>query len=222
MNPLSAPSARPEWAEAAGTAVLVVIGTGAIVGGARIGGLPIAVLAPFWFAAIAVPVVLFARASGAHLNPAVTLALALSGRFDPHRVPRYVAAQVAGAFAGSLFVLGVFGGGAHLGSNVPSDGNLAVFVGGEAGFTALLVVSVFWISDRGEGPHRLHLLLPAAVVGVATYVVGPVTGCSLNPARTLAPAVLSGTYGYLSDFRLAVPFGAALVAVAWRRPVRGR
>jgi len=205
------------WAaEAAGTALLVGIGTGAIVAAGRIGGIASWALALAWFLAVLVPIGIFVGISGAHLNPAVTLALAASDRIAWRLVPGYWAAQLVGAFLGSLGVLATVGAGSDLGATVPRAGELPLAFGGEAGFTALLVVAVFTLSDRGAGRLCWRLLLPPAAVGVSTYVIGPITGSSLNPARTIAPAVLSGTYLDLWLYLIAVPLGALVVAALWR------
>ncbi|MHB8351700.1 MAG: MIP/aquaporin family protein [Thermoplasmata archaeon] len=206
---------RSTLAELAGTALLVGIGTGAIVAAARAGGVSQIWIALAWFVAVAVPILLFVEVSGAHLNPVVTLGLAGSGRIAWAEVPAYLLGQFAGAFLGSLGVALVLGTGAHLGSTIPSTGVAEAF-GAEAVFTALLLASVFLLADRGEGPFRWRLLLPPLVVGLSTYLIGPLTGSSLNPARTIAPAVLSGSYTDLWVYLLAVPAGALLVAWVWQ------
>jgi aquaporin NIP len=202
-------------AEGAGTALLVGIGTGAIVLSARAGGVPQWELAVAWFSAVLVPIVLFIGISGAHLNPAVTLGLAASGRIGWVETPVYVLGQFAGSFVGSAAVAVSCGTAAHLGSTVPST-NLVTAFGVEGAFTAGLVAAVFLLADRGEGPFRWRLALPPLVVGVSTYVIGPLTGSSLNPARTIAPAVLSGTFSDLWVYLTAIPVAALLVAAAWR------
>jgi glycerol uptake facilitator-like aquaporin len=202
-------------AEFAGTAALVGIGTGAIVLGATAGGIPQWSLAVAWFAAVTVPVVLFAEVSGAHLNPAITIALGVRKRSSRGEMAPYIAAQVAGAFLGSAAVWALFGDRADLGATVPSAGGLAAAFAEEFLFTFLLVTAVFVLVDLGWGRGRWRLLLPGAVVGVATYLIGPWTGSSLNPARSIAPAVLSGAVADLWLYLLAVPLGAlAAAAVA--------
>jgi glycerol uptake facilitator-like aquaporin len=203
-------------AELAGTALLVGIGTGSIVLSARAGGAPLGVLALAWFLAVLVPIALFIHVSGAHLNPVVTVSLAVSGRIAWAEVPGYVVGQLAGAFLGSGVVLAAFGNGAHLGATVPAAGDVALAFPAELTFTAALVVAVFTLADRGEGPGRWRIALPPIVVAISTYVIGPWTGSSLNPARTLAPAVLSGTFTDLWVYLTAVPLGAVLVASLWR------
>ncbi len=207
---------RRAAAEATGTAILVGFGTASIVGGVRLGGIPQWELAVAWFLAVLVPIALFVRISGAHLNPVVTLALAASGRIAWKEVPVYVVAQVAGALVASTFVLLTLGDFAHLGATVPAQGNVDRAFLGEMVFTAALIIAVFVLSDRGEGPGRWRLLLPPTVVALSTYLIGPWSGSSLNPARTIAPAILSATYTDLWVYLTAVPLGALVVAALWR------
>jgi aquaporin NIP len=208
--------ARRCLAEIAGTALLVGIGTGTIVAASAGGGVPQWLMALAWFGAVLVPILLFVRVSGAHLNPAVTFALAASGRLAWVETPWYWTSQLVGAFVASGLVLLALGGGAHLGATLPANGDLLRAFGAEAAFTAVLVASVFLLADRGEGRGRWRILLPPAAVGLSTYVIGPWTGSSLNPARSVAPAVISGTYADLWVYLLAVPMAAAVVALLWR------
>ena len=203
-------------AEVAGTALLVGIGTGTIVAAGRAGGVPQWTLAVAWFLAVLIPIAFFLEVSGAHLNPAVTLALASSGRIDWGETVPYWASQVLGAFLASFVVLLTLGGGSHLGATLPSGGNLPRALLSEAAFTALLVGTVFVLADTGEGPGRWRTLLPPAAVGISTYVIGPWTGSSLNPARSVAPAVLSGTYTDLWVYLVAVPLAALAMAAVWK------
>lgn len=203
-------------AEVFGTALLVGIGTGTMVGSARVGGIPLVVTAVAWFLAVLIPILLFIRASGAHLNPVVTVALAWSGRMAWREVPFYLLGQFSGALLGSALVLGLLGDVAHLGATIPSQGNVLRAFPAELVMTAALVASVFALSDFGEGRGRWRILLPPTAVAFATYVIGPWTGSSLNPARTLAPAILSGTFADLWVYFSAVPLGALLVAVLWK------
>ncbi len=214
-------SLRPWAAELLGTALLVGIGTGTIVAAGRIGGIPQWAMAIAWFLAVFLPIQLFAPVSGAHLNPAVTLALATSRRVPWRIVPGHVAAQLLGALAGSAVVLLLLGAGQHLGATIPVGSSLVLDFAGEALFTALLVASVFVLADRGPGRYHWRDLLPALAVGASTYLIGPLTGSSLNPARTLAPALLSGTYTGLGLYLTIVPIAALAVALTWSRPRRG-
>jgi glycerol uptake facilitator-like aquaporin len=202
--------------EAAGTAILVGVGTGTIVAAFRAGGIPQWELALAWFAAVLVPIVLLIRTTGAHLNPVVTVALAASGRIGWREARAYVVGQLGGAFLASALLRAAWGNVARLGATVPAPGDLGRAFAGEVAFTAALIGAVFLLADLGEGRHRWRILLPPAVVGLSTYVIGPWSGSSLNPARTLAPAVVSGTYTDLWLYLVAVPLGALVVAALWR------
>ncbi len=146
----------------------------------------------------------------------MTLGLAVSGRIAWKEVPAYALAQFLGAFLGSLVVWEIGGDVAHLGATVPSAGSLPLTFLLEFGFTAALLAAVFVLSDRGQGSYRWRLLLPPIVVGISTLLIGPLTGSSLNPARTIAPAVLSGTYTDLWIYLVAVPLAAVSIALLWR------
>lgn len=196
-------------AEVLGTAILVGVGTGAIVAANRAGLAVPGLIAAAWFAAVAIPIFLFATVSGSHLNPVVTLTLVLARRFPRAELPAYAGAQLLGAFAGSFAVLLALGSGAHLGATLPAGGDLLRTFVLELAFTAALLASVLWLTAPGPTPSALALLTPPAVVGASTYLIGPWTGSSLNPFRTIAPAVLSGAY-----LGIWVYFAAALVAVA--------
>ncbi|MFZ1022900.1 MAG: MIP/aquaporin family protein [Thermoplasmata archaeon] len=203
-------------AELGGTALLVGFGTGTIVAAARFGGVPPGVMAVAWFAAVLIPIWLFVRISGAHLNPVVTVALAVSGRIAFREAPTYLVGQFTGAFVGSLTVWGLLGNAAHLGATTPAIPSLIGVFLAEAAFTALLVGAVFSLSDLGEGRVRWRLLLPPLAVGLATWIIGPWTGSSLNLARSLAPAVLSSTFTDLWIYVLANLTGGLAVALVWR------
>jgi glycerol uptake facilitator-like aquaporin len=199
--------------EALGTALLVGIGTGAVVATSATGSTRFVLLAVAWFLAVTIPVALFAGISGAHLNPVVSLALAADRRVGVPELAPHIGAQVVGALAGSAAVALTLGTGSHLGATIPSTTNLPTVFLDEFAFTFVLVVSVLLLVRLGAGARRWRLTWPGLVVGVSTYVIGPVTGSSLNPARTLAPAVLSSSYADIWVYFLATPL-AALAAVA--------
>ncbi len=204
-------------AETAGTAILVYVGTGAVVVGAKLGGLPQVELAVAWFAAVAIPVLLFAGVSGAHLNPAVTLALTVARRASATEVPAYLTAQFGGALGGSFLVGLTVGTGAHWGATLPWNGEVTLVPPLESVFTAALVLAVLFLTAEGKVPSKLELLLPAGVVGVSTLLIGPWTGSSLNPARTVAPAVFSGDYLGIWAYLTVVPAAAVATAFVFRR-----
>ncbi|MCI4348597.1 MAG: aquaporin [Thermoplasmata archaeon] len=207
-------------AEVGGTALLVAIGTGAIVAGSNHGNTPVWVLPVAWFLAVTIPILLVAGTSGAHLNPLVTVVLWGARTFPRIEIPVYVVAQLAGAVLGSTAVALVLGSGARLGSTVPSGGAWMLALLGESVFTLLLLFSVLYLAAAGPGTLRWRLVLPGAVVGVSTFVIGPISGSSLNLARSLAPAILSGTYTDLWVYFLAqgIAAAAAIAVARLRRP----
>ncbi|MCI4319748.1 MAG: aquaporin [Thermoplasmata archaeon] len=212
---MSSPLSRRLLAEAAGTALLVGIGTGAMVLTSGQSELRTWLLPIAWFAAVTIPILLFASISGAHLNPVVTLALAVRRQLPASGAAANVVAQLAGALAASATVKLVLGNGDRLGATTPS-GNLAWDFLGEVAFTFLLVLVVLLLVDEGAGRGRWRLVLPGAVVAASTYVIGPWTRSSLNPARTLGPAVLTGLFTDLWLYLLSAPVGALLAVLTWR------
>jgi glycerol uptake facilitator-like aquaporin len=209
-------------AEVAGTALLVGIGTAAIVATRGLGPGRREILSIAWFLAVSVPVFAFASVSGSEINPVVTLAFVLDGRRPRREAVPYVLAQFGGAFLASALVGLAFGSFAHLGATTPSSGNLLLTFAAEFAFTFLLIVAVLALVRRGVGRWRWRLLWPGAVVGVSTFVIGPLTGSSLNPARSLAPAVLSATYTDLWVYFLATPLAAIAGALVVRALERRR
>lgn len=191
-------------AEAIGTALLVLVGTGSVVAALTIGkgtlnyaGLGFISLA-FAFV-VAVVIYGFGPVSGAHINPAVTLALAATRRFRWGEVLPYLTAQVVGAIAGSLLVVGVFGtsgvdlglGATALGDGVPYwQGLLAEFVG-----TFLLMFTVMALAVDSRAPLGWAGLMIGLAVAAAIMLIGPQTGGSLNPARTTGPYVVVALWG---------------------------
>jgi len=160
---------------------------------------------------VAIPILAFARTSGAHINPAVTVALVVARRFSLKELPAYVGAQFAGAFLGSALVGALIGTNAHWGATLPWHGDTALVAPLEFGFTTALILSVLFLTAPGKAPSNWELTLPAIVVGISTFLIGPWTGSSLNPARTLAPAVLSGDYAGVWVYLATVP-AAAFIA----------
>ena len=148
--------------------------------------------------------------SGAHFNPAVTTAFALRGVFPWRMVPMYWLAQIAGAFLGSAGLLFVFGDVEHLGATLPELGAHAALAAEIVMTFALVLVSL------GTATHHRVLGAQAAIaaggtIAACTLVGRPISGASMNPARSLAPAVLSHTAGGVWIYILG-PFLGALLA----------
>jgi len=212
---LPGPSAsypRAIGAELVGTGVLVGIGTGTLVVGAAIGGLPLPIVAVAWFVAVTVPVLLVGSTSGAHLNPAITLAHWLTGAVGSGRAATFMVVQALGAIGASVVVATLFGRGGHLGATLPTGVSDGVAWIAEAVATFALALGVLLAGRWAPRPPGIDRFVPGTIVALAILVIGPATGCSLNPARSLGPAVVSGDVTALWIYLTAPLGGAALAA----------
>ncbi|HEY7826838.1 MAG TPA: aquaporin [Candidatus Limnocylindrales bacterium] len=157
--------------------------------------------------------------SGAHFNPAVTLAFAARGLFPARLVGPYWAAQLVGAVAGALLLRGMFGAASVAGISTPHIA-AATAVGLEAMFTLLLVTVVLGTADRARivGPDAA--LAVGATIALCGLIGLPVEGASMNPARSLGPAIVGGD---LSNAWIYVvgPIAGGLLAVALARLLHG-
>jgi aquaporin Z len=158
------------------------------------------------------------RRSGGHLNPAITLAFWIQGKITSRSAIVYAAAQIAGALTGAALVLAIWGGWAtnvHVGATVPKDGGPLAALAAETAMTFLLVSLVLNFVDR----PRLMVFTGVAVgtlVAFFVFVEAPVSGASLNPARTLGPAVVGSTFTHLWVYLLGPPVGALSAALLYR------
>jgi aquaporin Z len=153
--------------------------------------------------------------SGAHINPAVTLAFWLARRFPSAQVLPYMLSQASGAVLASLLVWALFGSHATLGATLPAGGVVQSFLL-EIVLTLLLVFTVLSVATgaREKGP-TLGLAV-GAVVGLEALFAGPISGASMNPARSLGPALVSGQLQQLWVYFAAPALGAGLAVVACR------
>ncbi len=213
---------RRVFAEALGTFMLVLAGAGGgVVGAVSHGqiGRVAAVTAP-GLTVLAV-ILSMGAVSGAHLNPVVSVAFAARGDFPWRRVPGYVLAQLLGATLAVLFLLAVFGRVGELGATAPGPGVDALQAAlVELVLTAGLVTTILGTASRAQN------LGPISAFGVAGYIIlaglwaSPISGASMNPARSFAPELVLGDFSELWIY-LAGPFAGALVAVALGYVLRG-
>lgn len=183
-------------AEAIGTFCLVFAGTGAIavrqLTAGQVSGLEVCLV--FGLVATAM-VYAVGHISGAHLNPAVTLAFYSSGRLGREEIAPYCAAQVLGATAASALVTVLFGREAVLlGATLPSAGWAQAFVM-ELVLTAILVFVVMAVATDHRAQGTMAGVAIGAVVCLGAIIGGPVSGASMNPARSLGPALLGLEFG---------------------------
>lgn len=186
---------RPELAEAVGVFALVFAGGGAIVSRARTGSpSPLGVALTFAIV-IAVFVYALGHVSGAHLNPAISLGFAATGHFPWSRVPSYVAAQSAGAVGAAGLLRALHGTVGSVGATTLAPG-LAPWKGlvleAVATFFLAFVIVAVATDERAPAPAAGGAI--GLAVGLGALFAGPLTGGSMNPARTLGPALASGTW----------------------------
>lgn len=210
---------RPLAAEAIGTFALVLFGAGAIVvdgvSGGAVGHVGISLV---FGLVVLVLVNALGDVSGAHLNPAVTIAFAAAGRFAWSRVAGYATAQAAGALAASAMHRILFPGHATLGATMPAGSALQSFVL-EVLLSWFLMLVVLFVSHGSKERGLVAGMTIGAVVGLEALCAGPISGASMNPARSLAPALVSGNIAFLWIY-LAAPVVGALLAVPCCRLVR--
>jgi aquaporin Z len=214
--------ARRLFGELFGTFLLVLAGAGAAVLEAATHGQigrAAAVTAP---GLTVLAVILFMGAvCGAHLNPIVSIAFALRGDFGWRRVPGYIAAQCVGALLASLVLKATFGDVAHLGTTLPGPGFTAT-----QAFVIEAVLSLGLVSTILGTASSAQNVGPLSAIGVGAYIVvaglwaSPVSGASMNPARSLGPALVSADLHDLWIY-LTAPVAGALAAVAAAYILRG-
>jgi aquaporin NIP len=203
-------------AEIIGTFALVFAGTGAIViNEVTHGGVTHVGVALTFGMAVMTMIYAVGDVSGAHFNPAVTLGFWIAGRLPARSLLPYVASQLCGAFLASALMLALFGNQAYLGASLPAGSALQSFVL-EAILTALLMFVILCVST---GPKEVGVAAGIAVGGVIALeaiFAGPICGASMNPARSLAPAALSGHLSYIWIYLTAPVVGAAASVPCWR------
>lgn len=208
-------------AEFLGTFVMVFAGTGAIVIDQVHGGVIGHVGVALTFGLVVMAMIqTFGDISGAHLNPAVTLAFAVAGRFPWSRVAGYIFAQLGGAFAASGLLKFLFPASATLGATLPAGSSDQAFVL-EVVLTAILMLTILSVSTGAKEKGMTAAIAIGGVVGLGAMFAGPACGASMNPARSLAPAVVSGNFQHLWLYPAATLIGA-LMAVPLCKLVRGR
>jgi len=223
-------------AEVLGTALLVFIGVGSVPATLIVNGKAPFTMADLGMISLAFATVVVAtvyalgHVSGNHINPAVTLGLAVTGKFPWKDVPAYVTAQVAGAIVGASAILAVLGQKASdVGLGVASYGDSvsvaqafsAEFVG-----TFILVFTIFGVIHR-KAPAGFAGVAIGLVVFAAIIPVAPTTGASINPARTIGPMLVqqiaggSVTWGQLPVYLAAEFLAGVVAALAYTALVRG-
>jgi MIP family channel proteins len=212
---------RRAAAEGLAAFALVVAGCGAIITNERYHGTLGSVGVSLVFGLI-IMVMVYATGhlSGAHINPAVTLAFTLTRHFPAREAVAYIGAQLAGATAGALVLLGVWTDKpAHLGTTLPSVGAGSAFLY-ELLLTAFLMFVITAVATDTRAVGAAAAIAIGGTVGLDALFGGPVTGASMNPARSFGPALASGDWHQFWIYVAAPILGAAVGAIAYQ-VVRG-
>lgn len=203
-------------AEAFGTFALVFFGCGAIVVNESFGGIIGHVGISLTFGLIVMAMIYaIGNISGAHLNPAVTLGFYFAGRFEKSAVVRYMGSQLGGAIGAAVLLRVLFMEHDNLGVTLPAGGVLRAFVF-EVVLSFLLMCIILNVSTGHMEKGIMAGVAIGGTVAMAAMIGGPVSGASMNPARSLGPAFVSGQLADLWIYIVAPVVGTFLAAPACR------
>jgi glycerol uptake facilitator-like aquaporin len=204
-------------AEVAGTFIVVVLATGSIVIDAKtngILGIPFIAFAPF--IGVAIAVYLFGKISMAHFNPAVTIGFLITKHITKIQLLYYLTAEITGALLASLFVKYVIGSEAYLGANAPNYAYPLPLIFSIEILASGLLMAVILVVVYTKGLKGFSGIVIGAIVGLDIFFLAFISGASMNPARSLAPAVLSGVMTNLWLYWTATFIGTSAVALILR------
>ena len=213
------PLVRALTAEAIGAFALVFAGAGAVMIDEKTERLGQVGIALTFGLVIMAMIYAVGHISGAHFNPAVTFAFALTRHFPWSRTLAYWTAQLGGALAAALVLRASLGDVAHVGATLPagSDGQSFLW---ETILTFFLMFVVMAVATDTRAVGEAAAIAIGGTIALDALFGGPISGASMNPARSLGPALASGTFGSLWVYLVAPPLGAALGALAYQ-VVRG-
>ena len=204
--------------EVIGTFIVVVFATGSVVIDAKLSGVlgvPFIAFAPS--AGVAICIYLFGKISMAHFNPAVTVGYIITGHIRRNQIWYYFAAEIIGALLASLFVKYVIGSEAHLGANGFNHSYPISVVFGIEVFASALLMAVILTVVYTKGLKGFSGIAIGGIVGLDIFFFSFISGASMNPAHSLAPALLSGTVYDLWLYWSATFVGTTIIAFAWRK-----
>jgi aquaporin Z len=205
-------------AEVIGTFIVVVLATGSVVIDAKLGGilgLPFIAFSPF--VGVAIGVYLFGKISMAHFNPAVSVGFLITKHITKRLFALYLLAELVGAFLGSLFVSTVIGYEANLGANAPNYSYPLPLIFGIEVLASALLMSIILTVVYTKGLKGFGGIVIGGIVGLDILFLAFISGASMNPARSLAPAVLSGIWTDLWLYWTATFVGTSVIAFIYRK-----
>jgi len=202
-------------AELIGTFALVFCGTGAIIidqqTNGQVGHVGIAITFGLIITAM---IYAFGDKSGAHFNPAVTIAFSLADLFSKKEILPYIISQIIGAFIASILLKLLFPANLNLGATLPAGSDLQSFIL-EIVLTFFLMLVILFTSQGSKETGAIAGLAIGGTVLLEAMFAGPICGASMNPARSLAPAIISGNLSTLWIYIAAPILGAAFSTFVW-------
>lgn len=203
-------------AEFIGTFALIFFGCGSIMVAERFGGVIPTYIIPLIFGAVvATMIYTVGHISGAHFNPAVTLAFAITRHFPVRQVIPYWLAQFLGGIAAAVILSAIMPPGHSFGATIPTVTTGAAF-GWETILSAFLMFVIVSVATDTRAEGVMAGIAIGTIVALCAYLGGPLTGASMNPARSLAPALFQGTMNTLWLYLTAPFIGATLGAVIYQ------
>ena len=205
-------------AEILGTFGLLVAATGSIVYDGKVGGtLGIPFIAGMHFVGLAIVVYAFGKYSMAHFNPAVTIGLYITGYTKKKQLPFYFVAQAIGAFLGTFFVKYIFGDYADLGTNSPNYSYPFGFFYSIEIIATILLMAVILCVVHNKSLNKFSGLAIGGIIGLDVLFFGEISGASMNPIRSISPALVSGAMNDLWIYLTSTLIGAVLIALLYRK-----
>ena len=202
-------------AEFIGTFALVFCGTGAVIINQQSGGsLGLLGISATFGITITGMIYIFGPISGAHINPAVTISLALGKLLPKNEILTYIFAQILGAISASLLLHLLFPDAISLGGTTPS-GTVAQSFCIELLLTFFLMLTVLAVTSKKEFSTIAGIIIGLFVTAIILFA-GPISGGSFNPVRSMAPAIISGNLITLWIYLTAPTLGAILAVFAWK------
>ncbi len=201
-------------AEMIGTYFLIFFGCGSMIMAEILPGYHSGFVPLIWGGAVSIMIYAVGHISGAHFNPAVTIAFWLTKKLPGHRVLGYVLAQILGAILASVTHYLILGSEHQFGMTALSIGIVpGFFLEVITTFSLMFVIMSVATDSRAVG--ELAGIAIGSTVALSAFVIGPLTNASMNPARSIAPAIMSGQFQHLWVFIVAPIIGASLGAITY-------
>ena len=206
---------RQYVAELTGTFILVFCGTGAMVIDQQTGAVGHIGVAVTWGLTVMCLICSIGNISGCHINPAVSIAFTVAKRFDIRLLPGYIISQLTGAFFASIALKLLFPACPTLGATLPAGSEMQSFMI-ELFLTFFLMLVILNMAHGSKEQGQWAGMVIGAVIGLEAMFAGPICGASMNPARSIAPAFVSGYTQHLWLYIVAPITGAMLAVPFWK------